>query len=400
MLASGCDSAGPSEASEADLGRGRGSIVSWQALETLSIAEIDAMGFPVVSQHEVSIVRVHYRTVDSRGDSTVASGAIVYPLSGNAFPFLSYQHGTVLEKVDVPSRGSSTYETLVGVAFATSGYLVAMPDYLGLGVSPGLHPFVHAGTLASSVIDMIRAARTFARVNEIELGPEVFLAGYSEGGYATMAAQRQIEQFHSSEISLTASAPMAGPYSLAGSMVGLVVSTTPYAQPYYLPYLLLAYNSVYGWYDDPSVILADPYRAVVSMYDGEHASGDINRLLPSVLREILEPQLLADFEGDATHPIRVALIQNDMTDWAPAAPMRLYHCTNDPLIPFENTEVALASFDERGAPDVEIVALTAPSHAACAGPSLALAKFWFDSFRQPAKRLEPPTPWPIQWSDE
>ena len=42
---------------------------------------------------------------------------------------------------------------------------------------------------------------------------ELFLLGYSEGGYATMALHRELQQFHSDEFTVTASAPMAGPWS-------------------------------------------------------------------------------------------------------------------------------------------------------------------------------------------
>jgi hypothetical protein len=39
--------------------------------------------------------------------------------------------------------------------------LSAMPDYIGMGGSPGLHPYVHAASEATASIDMIRAAREF-----------------------------------------------------------------------------------------------------------------------------------------------------------------------------------------------------------------------------------------------
>ena len=36
-----------------------------------------------------------------------------------------------------------------------------MPDYLGMGESPGLHPYVHGESEATATLDMIRAAREF-----------------------------------------------------------------------------------------------------------------------------------------------------------------------------------------------------------------------------------------------
>ena len=43
--------------------------------------------------------------------------------------------------------------------FAAFGYVVCAPDFVGLGDSPGVHPYVHAKTEASAAIDMLRAAR-------------------------------------------------------------------------------------------------------------------------------------------------------------------------------------------------------------------------------------------------
>ena len=60
-----------------------------------------------------------------------------------------------------------------------------MPDYIGMGESPGLHPYVHGESEATATIDMIRAAREFITdsLNLID-NHQVFLSGYSQGGHA------------------------------------------------------------------------------------------------------------------------------------------------------------------------------------------------------------------------
>src|ERR1051326_8920384 len=103
-------------------------------------------------------------------------------------------------------------ELVVGLAFATSGYAVAMPDYLGLGDSPGLHPYHHARSEATASVDMLRAARAFCAANGFQLNGRLFLAGYSQGGHATMALLRELETWHMNEFTVTACAPMAGAY--------------------------------------------------------------------------------------------------------------------------------------------------------------------------------------------
>ena len=81
------------------------------------------------------------------------------------FPIAVYNHGTTLRKNDVPSN--DTQETFIGKIFAAGGYFVCMPDYLGMGDSPGLHPYVH-GESGKASIDMIRAAREFI-TNDLNL---------------------------------------------------------------------------------------------------------------------------------------------------------------------------------------------------------------------------------------
>ena len=65
----------------------------------------------------------------------------------------------------------------------------------------------------------------------VALNGQLFLMGYSHGGHVTMALHRELEQYHANEITITASAPMAGAYRrLVGSvqdkpMMALVVES-------------------------------------------------------------------------------------------------------------------------------------------------------------------------------
>ena len=71
-------------------------------------------------------------------------------------PLLSYQHGTLIEKSRAPSQSGPD---VIALSLSADGYLTAVPDYLGLGASPGLHPYLHAALLATSIVDFLRAAR-------------------------------------------------------------------------------------------------------------------------------------------------------------------------------------------------------------------------------------------------
>ena len=58
---------------------------------------------------------------------------------------------------------------------------------MGLGSSPGFHPYLHARSEATASVDMLRAGRNYCASNNIGLNGQVFLAGYSQGGHTEMA---------------------------------------------------------------------------------------------------------------------------------------------------------------------------------------------------------------------
>ena len=53
-----------------------------------------------------------------------------------------------------------------------------MPDYIGMGDSPGFHPYVHAKSEATASIDMVRAAREYLSTTNFVDNNELFLTGY------------------------------------------------------------------------------------------------------------------------------------------------------------------------------------------------------------------------------
>ena len=195
----------------------------------------------------VEIFKLRYHTVDVFGNPTIASGALYVPqVSCGSLPILSFQHGTVMDERNVPSNRS---DDLAGYFFAGTGYITVMPDYLGLGDNPGIHPYIHWESEATAGIDIIRAAREFL---EDSLGitdnNQLFITGYSQGGHATMAMHKYI-QIHDlqDEFNIVASAPMSGPYALSYDQMDMILrEDSSYYKSEFLPYLFASYNLVYG----------------------------------------------------------------------------------------------------------------------------------------------------------
>ena len=361
----------------------RGVLVSYEQIGRRSqediAAALAAEKIPGIPKYGVILYRVTYQTVGHEGKQALASGAIAVPDGlPKPAPLLAFHHGTVVARQRVPSVHGFD---LVSMGLGSSGYVTVLPDYLGLGVSEGLHPYVHAKSLSTASVDMLRAARAFCNQKDIDLSDQLFLMGYSEGGYATMAVHREIEEHYHDEFTVTASAPMAGPYNLSEVMVEQILEDAPYPSPGYLPFTLLAYDMLYDVYDQLDEVIIEEYAASIeALFDGEKSIRHINRHLPEVPRELLTPTFIKAMSTDPSHPFRQALKENDVHHWKPVAPMRLYHCVEDDQVSYRNAEKALKSFRQQGAEHVELAKLSFGDHNECAPPALFLGKLWFDGF--------------------
>lgn len=374
------------EAPSSEMGESvqRGRIISSELMGEKSqrdvAIEFKDNGVGSIPRFGVALYKIIYETIDPHGRQIKASGALAIPVGGGGpRPMLSYQHGTVANKSTVASQYGFDLASLL---FGGDGYVVAIPDYLGLGESPGLHPYVHAASLATAVVDMLRASREFCKSRNIPIEDRLFLLGYSEGGYATMAVHRTLEEEHASEFRIAASAPMAGPYDMSGTMREFFMKDARYADPFYLPYVVLAYNEIYRLADSLHHIFAEPYATrLPELFNGENEGFTINQELPPVPKQVFNPAFLESFRKDSANPLRRALVENDLTQWTPRAPMRIYHCSADDRVPYANAVVAHERFRSRGAMQVELVTLDNGGHGSCAWPSILAGKKWFDALR-------------------
>ena len=342
-------------------------------------------------QYDIDMYKMVYNTVDALGQPTIASGAFLAPSNTTCvdFPMLVYHHGTSLRKIDVPSNDVG--ETTIGRVFGAGGYFVLMPDYIGMGESPGLHPYCHGESEATATRDMIRAAREFIAdsLNMIYNG-ELFLTGYSQGGHAAMAAHKYIEENNLlSEFNVLGSAPCSGPYEMSGAMADTILSPYPYSNPGYLVYLLSAYQMVYGnLYNSYSDVLNFPYDTIVPPYfDGNNTTlgmGSLNNLLSGYIDTLMVDTVVANFSNSMStynHPLWTALLDNDNHDWTPQRAIRMYYCTGDEQVTFQNAIAAEATMNANGANDVQAINMGTGDHNDCVLPALIAAYYWFDGLR-------------------
>src|SRR5579862_1160221 len=166
----------------------RGSVISVALVATITKAQmskglygqvIDQIGGS--PQCDVLLYGIDYQTVGVNGEAANASEGFFVPSTGckGPFPLVGYAHGTNLVKeqlISDPSTISKTWTPpdqapyVVAGIFAAHGYAVAATDYLGLGKSTyPYHPYLHAQSEASAVVDSLRAARNAAAQLSVSL---------------------------------------------------------------------------------------------------------------------------------------------------------------------------------------------------------------------------------------
>ena len=348
-----------------------GDIVEYNFQDRISINLINALVNSVgINSSEIiypiNVYDIQYESINQDGILDTLAGLVSIPESPlEAFPILSYQHGTEILDENAPSitgMSLNNYETtLIGLIASSSGYISIFPDYEGLGDESSFHPYIVADSYTHAVTNMIRAVRSLSfellENQDFQYNNQLFLLGYSEGGYATLAAQRGMQLMNSDEFSVTASFPMAGPYDLAGTMVDYFLSIPTYSNPYYVPYVLTSHL----WtYQGPDVEFSDYFTpfwsdTLPSLFDGTHSSSVINQMMPDNPLEILLPEILEEFENNENYFFRQSLLENTLLDWSPNSPTYLYHGMGDDIIPYANSQIAYDAFLDNGSSDVNLM---------------------------------------------
>lgn len=365
-------------------------IVSIELLNNYTQTALTASLSGIPIPHGADEYKVVYNTIDLNGNPTIASGAMYIPHGCDNFPMGVYQHGTQFDPEVVPSRG----EEPVGLAFAGFGYATVAPDYLGMGDSDiNVHPYLHAESQATVAIDLLRAARSFiADSLGLMHNGELFITGYSQGGHAAMGLHKYIEDNNLlTEFNVVASAPLSGPYDLAGVQTTLPQDSI-YSVPTYLPYLVESMQYAYGnVYTNTSEAYQEPWATTINNYkNGTIDIGTFGQNLPGNIYHFMNPTFLDAYLADTvqpyTHPFRIALSQNANFDWTPQRPVRMIYCNADEQVYFQNALNAEAAMNANGATNVEaILALDGGTHGSCFLPAMLNTITWFNGQKTPCQ---------------
>lgn len=363
----------------------------------------------------ITVYSIKYHTIDGRAADTPAGAAIYVPSGSNAAcqggrPVLLYAHGTSVQTSTDMANLAANEPRLIAAMFAAQGYIVVAPNYVGYaGSSAGYHPYLDAEQQSADMIDALRAARSaFAGINA-SASARLMVTGYSQGGFVALATQRAMQTKHASEFTVTAAAPLSGPYALSQFGDGIFSGAPTTGSAGFIPMLINAGQRA-G---------AALYAGTGDIYESKYAAG-IENLLPGTqsLGELVAAGKLPDdvlFAADSlpqsagygsffgpdhliktsyrdayladlkanpcnasvasplscapAQALRKWLVKNDLRTYTPTVPLFLCGGDADPLVPYANTSYTAAYFRAQGDASLQLTVLNVDD-TALTGPFL------------------------------
>jgi len=350
------------------------SIGSWPSAQLKFFAQLSGQDIDVsMFQYDVEIYRITYRT-EYKDNEIEASGLIVLPKSTtDELPMISFQHGTIVKQSEAPSEQEVEGEQIISYSgLASTGFITIVPDMIGFGESKDLfHPYYIEEPTADAVTDMLQAAREFSEEQGVTFDGRLFLAGYSQGGYATLAAHKSLESEPIEGFSLAASFPGAGGYDVV-EMLNYFRGLQTYPDPYYLAYVGMSYQT---YYEESGLItnfFNEPYASrIPTLFDGTKSSGGINDQLTENIPELVKADILTDPQSSPLYPfLAQRFSENSLVDWTPVAPVFLYHGDADVTVPLSNSQVTYEKLIDNGAdPDnLKLIVLPGGDHTTAIQP--------------------------------
>jgi hypothetical protein len=281
-----------------------GDVVGYGARLPLTAAAINDLAtsegitLPKPAVHDVRVIQYRYVT-QAHGVPTEATSLAAFPSDLGPDdpppPILVILHGTIGFN-DACSPSSSLDAQGFGALFASFGYFVVGPDYLGLnglGTSDTyLHPYLVGEPTAMSSLDAIRAAGRLPaeRRGDTCASPRVVVLGGSQGGHAALWLDR-LAPYYAPELDIVGIVATVPPADLLAQAERALL--TPVEATANTMAVVSTHADWYGTLDRLSEVFIDPLQttiptALATSCDPGDALDDF-----TTLEEVFQPSILA-----------------------------------------------------------------------------------------------------------
>lgn len=358
----------------------------WDVARLNNILQVDTPKFSGINvtytpaRNAVRLYRITYASVapERNNRPVTATGLLAVPdTSGTSFPMVSYQHGTVYGKQEVPSFAEQSPETQLMIAqFAGQGYLLIGADYFGLGVSTEPEGYMVKGSHQQATYDLLTASR--AVLGHLKLAStKLFLAGWSQGGFVTMAF---LEKLEAAGVTVQAAATASAPVDVFVALNGFLSFPRKNDATWVPTLFILSSFSFEKYYGIPglakSLIADDYYETSRKAYERlPFSAADI----PTDVRKLVRPEYL-DAQFFAASAYGRLIAQAQAYRWVIKSPVRNYFGEADEAITTGLGQLAMTYQRAIGSgnPQVEAVSTGATSHRGTFATGVPQWKAWFD----------------------
>ena len=333
------------------------------------------------ARNAVRMYRITYPSVipERNNRPTVASGLIVIPeTTEKSLPMVSYQHGTVMEKLSVPSFHEQSPETQLMIAqFAGQGYVVIGADYFGLGTSTEQDGYMVMASHQQACMDMYRASLAVL-ANEGIAMKQLFLTGWSQGGVVSMGFLETLEK---NNIAVAAASTACAQCDGFVMLSGFLNHPRPIDAPWVSAMFILTAFSYEEYYGVPGLAKAlfteEQYELARRIYMKEAYTepwpGDLHKL---IRKEYFDPNY---FAGTAYGNLIQKLYAYR---WQVKTNVRMYYGEIDECL--TNDLARLPSIHQRAMGNTQVEAISSgadANHRGTYARAVAEWKKWFDSMR-------------------
>lgn len=350
----------------------RGDMIGWHLNGSVTLDNIKrtccAVGMPdSLFKYDVDCYKLEYVT-EWKTELVRAEALIVIPRNVTATKYACYCHGTnvpfgtdtgtkVFYEYSGPDLGHDYEEIRKCILpLASHGYCTICPEYTGFGSTSGRqHPFVYSPELCKSIIDALIAGREFIEDFEIDVGSELYLTGWSQGGSASLATEKYLEESYPGLFDIKGNSCLAGPFNLQHFVESMftqpdkffitigLYSWAAYAINYFAPKLQRPSDQIFvlPTYDQTSAILvagATPNEIFRSFY------------MKSILNG-MDKNFCAALEESSYHH-----------GWTPRSHVYLHHGVDDIIVPFFNSQDAYDGLHSRPGANVELIPEAGKGH--------------------------------------
>ena len=361
-------------------------IGRWDAARLNKILTEDAPKFFGVTvtytpaSNAVKLYRVTYSSVvpERSNKPIVATGLVAVPdVAGARFPMVSYQHGTVFGKQEVPSYPEQSPETQLMIAqFAGQGYVVIGADYFGMGASKEPEGYMVKASHQQATYDMLNASR--AVLDHLKLtSDKLYIGGWSQGGFVTMAF---LEKLESAGVKVEAAATASAPVDIYIALSGFLEFPRKIDAPWVNSLFILSSFAFENYYGVPGMarsLFNDAYYDIArKVYEREPFNpADV----PTDLRKLLRAEYFdAQYFANSAYGKLVAA--TTAYRWIVRTPTRNYFGEADEVITPGLGQLAMTYQRAigNGNPAVEAISTGNTTHRGTFATAVPQWKTWFD----------------------